>query len=97
VNLGQAVSPLFVWTVKFPVSSDFKLTKSTAFIHFFDSYPVDPNAYEVFYNTTQTSCLKPKSKIPCADFSLLTDPVTGLPAFLQVIFQTNINGAGKYA
>jgi hypothetical protein len=99
VNQGKAVSPLFIWTVQFPVPSTFKLTKSTAFIHFFDGYDpaTNPNAYEVFYNVTQTSCEKPKSKIPCADFTLLTDPTTGLPSFLQVIFQTNINGSGKYS
>jgi hypothetical protein len=99
VNQGAAVSPQFVWTVLFPVPSTYKLTKSTGFIHFFDGYDptTNPNAYEVFYNVNQTSCLKPKApKIPCADFTLLTDPTTGLASFLQVIFQTTINGAGKY-
>lgn len=98
VNQGNAVSPYFVWTVNFAVPSTFKLTRSTGFIHFFDGYDptTNPNAYEVLYNTTQTSCEKTKAKIPCADFTLLTDPTTGLPSFLQVIFKTTVNGAGKY-
>jgi hypothetical protein len=97
VNQGQAVSPYFVWTVQFPVPSTYKLTKDTGFIHFFDGYnpTTSPNAYEVFYNVNQTSCLKPHAKPPCADFTLFTDPATALPV-LQVVFETTVNGAGKY-
>jgi len=98
VNQGNVVDPFFVWSIKFPVSSTYKLTKSSGFIHFFDDYhPVtNPDRYEVFYNVTQTSCLKPKAKIPCADFTLLTDPITGLPTFVQVDFKSKTNASGKY-
>jgi hypothetical protein len=94
VNQGQTVSPFFIWTVQFPVDSTYKLTKDTGFIHFHDNYvPTDPSTYDVFYNVTQTSCLKPHAKVPCADFSLVT--ISG-GTFLQVVFETTFNSSGKY-
>jgi hypothetical protein len=97
VNGGFKFSTYFVWTVLFSVPADYKLSTKTGFVHFFDGYPTDPNAYEVFYNQTQYSCATKKSKAPCADFSLVTDPL-GLPAgtYLKVIFDTLQNGSGKY-
>lgn len=90
VNLGAAVSPYFVWTILFPVSSTYKLSRSTGFIHYFDT---PPGGSETFYNVPRTSCSK--ANPPCADFTLLTDPTTGLPAFVKVIFRTNVNGSGR--
>jgi hypothetical protein len=59
VNLGDEVSPYFVWTILFPVDSTFKLTNKTGFIHFFDNYdPTDSKTFETFFNATKTSCFK---------------------------------------
>jgi hypothetical protein len=86
VNQGAAVSPYFVWTAQFPVSSTYKLSNKTGFIHFFEA-----GGYETFYNVQKTSCSK--ATIPCANFSLVTDGSGNL--FVQVIFKTANNGSGK--
>lgn len=96
VGNGQTFTTFFVWTMVFPVSSDYKLSTKTGFIHFFDDYDptTNPSAYEVFYSTTQTSCLTRKAKVPCADFSLVTDSEGNV--FLKIVFETKRNGSGKY-
>lgn len=95
VNQGVSVSPYFVWTADFPVSSSYKLSTKTGFIHFFETYdPNDPqhsSDYETFYAVNKTSCSKPI--IPCADFSLVNGGT--LDAVVHVVFETARNGSGK--
>lgn len=88
VNFGNSVSPYFVWTMLFPVSSSYKLTKNSGFIHFFDD-----GSSKTFYNVSQTSCFKPHATQPCADFELVVDTFGN--TFVEVRFETNINGSGR--
>lgn len=95
VNQGLSVSPYFVWIAQFPVSSSYKLSTKTGFIHFFETYdPNDPqhsSDYETFYAVNKTSCSKPS--IPCADFTLVNGGTSS--AYVQVYFETARNGSGK--
>jgi len=98
VNFGNAVSPYFVWTILFPVDASYKLSNKTGFIHYFDTYTatgIHSNDYEIFYNTKRDSCSTTRLTIPCADFTLIVDPITKDPLFVQVRFLTNENGSGR--
>jgi len=88
VNFGNPVNPYFEWTMLFPVSSSYKLKTSSGIVHFLDG-----GGTETFYNVSQTSCLKPHAKVPCADFSLVTDLAGNL--YVQVRFDTTTNGSGR--
>jgi hypothetical protein len=86
VNQGVSVNPYFVWTAQFPVSSTYKLSNKTGFIHFFET-----SGYETLYNVQKTTCSNPT--IPCADFTLVNGGTSG--AYVQVYFKTANNGSGK--
>jgi hypothetical protein len=86
VNNGQAVSPYFTWSMQFPVDPTFKLTNKDGIIHWYTD-----GTTSVLYDVNKTSCSKPV--LPCADFSLVTDP--GGQLYVQVILHTSKNGYVK--
>ena len=95
VEFGAPVTGGLQWTVLWQKSSLNGTPKG--FIHFLDTYPTDPKAYEIIDFKSTAQCPTPivaATKLPCLNGKPGFVTVNGV-SYFQAIFTTAGNGQGK--